>query len=979
MWHCAGTIDLQADWVSTRDSGTAGEFALRTRHDGCYRARREGLMRHSRSLGAIALLVATVQRDVARRARRSPPRNGCRHLPGLLGPVVFSLALTGCAATGGDDQKLCSVDGPSAGYTLTGAGPTAGVTLDVPSGAVPAGTVISMGVPSRAKQKAAKDSLPSTLKLVAPGSMLEVTPAGTIFTVPVTLKVPVPDPALGPVIAAVKPDGADSWHLLPVDVSKDTASIVTDRAGIVAVYVQQLCATGACVSPDPCHEAVCQTNAVCSYPVKPNATMCKTGGVCCAGQCLSLDSAPVDCRPPAAAVVPLDFTVAERPCRTGDETLKQYATRCDKAMGGVTVPAFDCDDDKATDVMDRYGDKWDSVNDKCDAPNVLNGKCDPGSRFHVLHRGDGTDGIYIVAHCRKEATPANGPNSAQLSNPKGFYSDVAVIEYNLNTGATCFYQALAEPGQGLSHAAPAPISGNTKYWLTPASTANIKCGSCHDTGPFIRSPYLAQLGQVWPFENDLTNSYNPYDPNQPKADPNYLPGTLDADLAGAWNHTMPYSFTGLNFQSWKSWSVTLKGNPCTSCHRLGYSQANGAWNTTQGTAVEIGLVATDPEQGSAFDESAQTTKWKHGHYAPGESSPVWMIAGEDFTADPANNTSAKDMQKCALGLMNGAPPKGCDSQLLAVGDTCPAPAFTIPGPDPNGSSNPWQNNGKQTLGKPGGKPGFYYFTEVQGPFYQNSPWDPAVDAAPMVNTAAPWVPPSSFHGSYLRIYAEGNPLEWTLAWGVDATDIQNGNNNPPPPGWPTGKVEAIAFEQIDTVPNAAKCANNGFMIGDPTGNSAPLSTTIDSPQGARAVILAGFLGNVARNDKTVASLRVEDSGGDTILFQNHQNDGALEVLGAQAWAASCSGWQASAHYYPNAHSVSTSSDVLLVPSKDVADTICYIDGIGGDWSSWGPNFTSASAKIHNDPQTGWHLTVTPGPQHTTLPTTASATCLSLKN
>ena len=242
--------------------------------------------------------------------------------------------------------------------------------------------------------------------------------------------------------------------------------------------------------------------------------------------------------------------------------------------------------------------------------------------------------------------------------------------------------------------------------------------------------------------------------------------------------------------------------------------------------------------------------------------------------------------------------------------------------------------------RPGGKPGFYYFTELHGPFYQTSPWDSFVDSADMVNTAAPWVPPSSFHGSYLRLYAEGNPAQWTLAWGVDATDIQNRNNTPPPPGWPSGKVEAIDFDQIDSVPDAAKCGSYGFQITDPTGNSAPLSTKIDSPQGASAAILAGFLGNVARLTKATGTLRVEDKGGDTILFQNHENVGSQEVFGAQAWGNACGGWQASAHYYPNAHSVQTSSDVLLVPAQDVADTICYIDGISGDWASWGPNFTS---------------------------------------
>src|SRR5437762_9124187 len=97
--------------------------------------------------------------------------------------VVLLVAFSGCAATGdGSDAKkrvaghaaavdgagMCSVDGSSPGYTLTGSGPTAGMTLDVPSGAVRAGAVVGMGVPARATLQAARSALPSNLKLVAP-------------------------------------------------------------------------------------------------------------------------------------------------------------------------------------------------------------------------------------------------------------------------------------------------------------------------------------------------------------------------------------------------------------------------------------------------------------------------------------------------------------------------------------------------------------------------------------------------------------------------------------------------------------------------------------------------------------------------------------------------------------------------------------------------------------------------------------------
>src|SRR4029077_12608128 len=112
-----------------------------------------------------------------------------REHPSQIVAVVLLVALSGCAATGDgpdgkkriagnaaavDGAKMGTADGPSSGHTLTGSGPTAGMTLDVPNGAVPAGTVVGMGIPARARQQAARASLPSNLKLVAPGTLLEV-------------------------------------------------------------------------------------------------------------------------------------------------------------------------------------------------------------------------------------------------------------------------------------------------------------------------------------------------------------------------------------------------------------------------------------------------------------------------------------------------------------------------------------------------------------------------------------------------------------------------------------------------------------------------------------------------------------------------------------------------------------------------------------------------------------------------------------
>ena len=323
-----------------------------------------------------------------------------------------------------------------------------------------------------------------------------------------------------------------------------------------------------------------------------------------------------------------------RPCRAGEETLAEYSARCDRAMNGVTVPAFDCEEKDAVSDPDYQGKTTTDVKLPCEAPNVLNSECDPGSHFHVLHRGsDSGDGIYVVAHCRHKAF--------KDKNVDHQYGDVAVIQYNANTGATCFYQAL-EPG--LPNNAPAPSSGDP-FWESPAVAAGQRCVKCHDNGVFIRSPYLAQFGQVWPFFGDASH------PSTPAADKNYLPGTLLTDLSGAWNHTMPYQFVGLDFQSWEAYSLTNTANPtCTGCHRMGVNQSTGTWNQA-GSSIDLGMRATD---------TTQAEKYKHGPLVRETSSPIWMMPGDSTPETPAKTAATRaaavSMHDCAVGITNGTLP-----------------------------------------------------------------------------------------------------------------------------------------------------------------------------------------------------------------------------------------------------------------------------------------------------------------------------------
>jgi hypothetical protein len=367
-----------------------------------------------------------------------------------------------------------------------------------------------------------------------------------------------------------------------------------------------------------------------------------------------------------------------------------------------------------------------------------------------------------------------------------------------------------------------------------------------------------------------------------------------------------------------------------------------------------------------------------------------MTPGQ-FTYNGTTAGDAASMQACAQGIASGSPPAGCSVTRFARGDTCPPPPTVVNGSITAEDPTSWKTSGKTPLGQPGGRIGFYFFTTIHGPFYQNSPWDAYMNSPPSV-ASPPWDPPTqdpSFRGTYLRIYGEP-PGQWMAAWGLDATDIKNNNGNPPPPGGPGGTIDGIAFDQIDSVPNPGNCGSGYQVITDTTGNSSPLLATVDNPAGGSAAILAGFIGNVSRGafgatgGIASAFLRVTDSAGLTVLNQVHENNPMVAVnqwFTAESWGNGCASWQASAHYA--VHGVQSADDVLLVPTADVPNTICYIDGIAGDWSQWRPDGAGGSlqpyAQIYIDPSTGYRLKVWPSASTDPARISAFATCLYLKN
>lgn len=225
------------------------------------------------------------------------------------------------------------------------------------------------------------------------------------------------------------------------------------------------------------------------------------------------------------------------------QELLPYARECAEKIG--PIPAFDCRTGTRVPI---------TVNGKvpatyvpqmtCDRPSLLppgegentDGQCIPESRALVL-RDDGK--VQISAYCRqKKIRPAN----------TYLYDEIDIISHNVETGSTCWFQALApnplSPDKGLDgrrvpppeEATPPPGKVAARdFWNPPVKTASANCGTCHDSDPFMYSPLIGQTGKM------------PRDPL----------GLYANDI-------------GEDFKKWpKPVAISTRGNTCTGCHRIG--------------------------------------------------------------------------------------------------------------------------------------------------------------------------------------------------------------------------------------------------------------------------------------------------------------------------------------------------------------------------------------------------------------------------
>ena len=222
---------------------------------------------------------------------------------------------------------------------------------------------------------------------------------------------------------------------------------------------------------------------------------------------------------------------------------------------------------------------------KCDRPAMAPDNpfpCAPNSRLLLLR----DDTVQASAYCRQMSVrPAQSP----------YYDEIDVILHSRVTGATCWFSASAKHKTGVDgrNVPPPSRPEAQKFWDAPEHVVAGNCVSCHDSDPWMYSPFLAQ-----------TNQY-------------------PADPFGYYTNAIG------PFKKWpKPKAITARGNNCTSCHRI------GNMDTCHVTMLQA--VGKLPIKGA--DAWAKT--YPHSH---------WMPPGNSLTKaqwDVTYDTAVRELERC---------------------------------------------------------------------------------------------------------------------------------------------------------------------------------------------------------------------------------------------------------------------------------------------------------------------------------------------
>lgn len=304
-------------------------------------------------------------------------------------------------------------------------------------------------------------------------------------------------------------------------------------------------------------------------------------------------------------------------------TLHDYVSDCAEMI--AEAPVFDCQslDLIPITVNGRTPDVY-TPHMQCDRPAMLpypkttDGQCAPYSRMTAYRDDD----IQMILLCRRMyIRPIDDPN----------FDSIEIIMHNVKSGSTCFFISKnfgGKPEGDNGSRVPPPTEfkppdgeiSAEELWATPQEVVNHGCIYCHDSDPWMRTPWVAQTGQL---------PANPW-------------GFHSVDVGGP-------------FVEWpKPKSIATRGNSCVGCHRI------GSLNTCQ--TMDIPLFGEQPAKmlqaigqaphgrlGARLGTIYESPPVPYNQWASNYPHSAWMPIGNELSYTEWRRIyeqDVKDLERC---------------------------------------------------------------------------------------------------------------------------------------------------------------------------------------------------------------------------------------------------------------------------------------------------------------------------------------------
>ncbi|TQV73959.1 hypothetical protein FLL45_13940 [Aliikangiella marina] len=212
-------------------------------------------------------------------------------------------------------------------------------------------------------------------------------------------------------------------------------------------------------------------------------------------------------------------------CKDGD--------RIDSFENGIKTSKSSCDKNKPGDCV---------YPQSCDMKDWLHGKCYGNTYLTVNDKVGANEDVTMALMCR---------HVEENTNHSKRFDDIAMILHNRKNGETCWFQTLPGNGKAINGSkVPRPTNlGSLRFWLSPKDTKDINCIECHDSGPFIVSPWLAQAKSAEKLKDTKA---------------------IGKKVSKYLNSTAPFDdWPSPQFITVGASHLSKKKDSCTNCHNIG--------------------------------------------------------------------------------------------------------------------------------------------------------------------------------------------------------------------------------------------------------------------------------------------------------------------------------------------------------------------------------------------------------------------------